>query len=332
VKTSIYVPLTVLYYDKDLLFTIKGLASKSSGTHKINIHISVVGLPEHAEGFDEMCKDIENIYPHVSVSYRLHKPIIKNIGVGPGRTLSMLGYKDEDYMLQIDPHTFFDDGWDIKFISFLDESIALTKNNKTIITCYLDRYFYDENGLPISNFEAAYCFFDIVPERRQAFSKFYGEIIPTWQLADKNKIRNGSDQKYFPSIKFNANCAFGNKEFARYTGLFEGSMFFEEEIIQTINLFENGFCLVYPATRVPASHLYHYDGTRDRRKSLGELINWDVYQEQTAENFISFLNNNRSAVEKYEKYINFDFYKSSRVDKSGEDHVPVVPEYFLNGR
>lgn len=329
---SIYVPLAVLYYDLDLMFTIKGLSEKSSKENNIHIHASIVGMPEHLNGFDESINEIHNAYPHVKITYQVHAPLIKNMGVGPGRSLAMLGYKDEDYMLQIDPHTFLDYNWDNIFISMLDESISLTKNNKTILTCYLDRYTYDENGLPNSNFNAHYCFFDVAPKEKQAKSNYYGEVIPIWQLCGAEDMRNISQKKYYPSIKFNANLSFGNKEFINHTGLFKEAIFYEEEILQTIDLFNNGFCLVYPSSKVPAAHLYQNESESPipRRKSISDLINWDLCQEQTAHNFVNYLNSNKDSVERYQNYINFDFHKQTRIDLSGPHHIPSVPEYFLN--
>ena len=329
---SIYVPLAVLYYDLDLIFTIKGLSEKSSKDNNIHIHVSIVGMPENLEIFKESLNLIKEIPSHVNITYDLHKPLVKNIGVGPGRNLAMLGYKQEDYMLQIDPHTLINYNWDNICLSMLEESIVLTKNNKTIVTCYLDNYIYNQDGSTCSDFNAKYCFFDIMPNDKQAKSNYYGELIPAWQLADPDNISHASGQKYYPSIKFNANFAFGNKEFALHTGLFKEALFFEEEILQTIDLFDNGFSLVYPAQKMPAAHLYHRDSLKPRRKAMGDLINWDIYQEQTAYNFINYLNNHKESVDIYQNYINFNFYKNSRINIDGPDHTPIVPEYFLNGR
>ena len=65
-----------------------------------------------------------------------------NLGMGLGRLIAHGFYNDEDYYLQIDSHSRFDDNWDEKAINSIKEYQALGFK-KPLITQYPKNYWHD---------------------------------------------------------------------------------------------------------------------------------------------------------------------------------------------
>lgn len=174
----------------------------------------------------------------------------KVLGVGKGRKAAYDLYKDEDYLLQCDSHTLFDPNWDSDLIALHQEAKKTLGRDKLILTAYAGWYEIHNSIRAASPYcKPRYPFY----VERNRFSEF----IPNWE--DEELPDDFDSRKFLPCTKFNANFAFGDKEFANFTGLFEPAVFFEEEPFQSITLRQNGFALVFP--NIPRSIVYHlYDG------------------------------------------------------------------------
>ena len=158
------------------------------------------------------------------------------LGVAKGRYITESMYEDEDYVLQIDAHTWFCDFWDVLLIRMLKKH-----DDKTIISGLLPPYepngrYPKGKGVYLAEF---------VEERT------YCEWMPNW-----NPKEVKTDDEFFDN-KFSAHFAFGTKEFGKYSGLNYSSFFWSEEPIQDFNLRSKGFKIVSPNIPYPLlCHLY----------------------------------------------------------------------------
>jgi hypothetical protein len=54
-------------------------------------------------------------------------------------------YNNEDYFLQIDPHSRFNKNWDITLIDTFNQAVETVNNKKTVLTGYLGKYLYNKD-------------------------------------------------------------------------------------------------------------------------------------------------------------------------------------------
>lgn len=224
-----------------------------------------------------------------------------NTGVGKGRHAAREMYDGQDYFLQVDAHTNFEKSWDTKIIKLYNEALEETKTDKTILTGIPNKYLRVGDRIKIDSHVTRYPIF--IPNH------ILHDDFPMLQwgaslLKDfPGKFKNTN--KIVPANKFTASFAFGNSKFADFYGLPEESVFFEEEILQTINLLSEGFRLAFPNTELPITH-YDYDDISNKSELRKMLIN--VYNgdpgEQLWNNFTKFINdpNNLEKCEYFEKY------------------------------
>ena len=141
----------------------------------------------------------------------------------------------------------------------------------------------------------------------QSASRFF-DIIPGWSDFELNHFK---DKEFIPSAKFCANFSFSPGEFALAESLPDGVLFYEEEPIQSVELFSKGFALVFPVVMEPiVGHLYVNDieSKAHGRKALmdyapnSEVANSDVFMARVKETYLGYLARNRDKVKAYEKY------------------------------
>lgn len=295
---SIYVAIPSLG-DSELEHTIDNLIFSSDNPNDITVGIA--------------CMSPDYEFKRLKKKYSKNKNVLikrfdfyKNIGVGKGRKCAMHGYSGQDYLLQIDSHTLLEKGWDTFLIETYADALRETNNSKTILTAYLGRYSH--------TVERGRRSIDIGP-RYPVFVPGYlwqGDYrIPRWRDTPMDEFPEDKrrTEPFLPCVKFNANFAFGNKEFATDTGLFVDSDFFEEEILQTYNLLAKGFSLVFPNQPIPLFHLYTDDiqepplGKRNYSGDMAKPTNID-YEAVMRENYAGYINdpNNQEQLEKFHKY------------------------------
>lgn len=172
------------------------------------------------------------------------------IGVGKARGLVDDMYSDEDYILQIDAHTWFAENWDTTLINLLKQT-----PDKTILTGYATPYKY------INNIRIPEQHGFLLPQYTN--KNIWNDWTMNWTLV---KPTNDVD---FIDTKFCANFAFSSKEWGAYSGLHKQSVFWSEEPLQTINLLNNDFKLLYPNINEPViGHLYSEDIVGELGKRL----------------------------------------------------------------
>jgi hypothetical protein len=204
----------------------------------------------------------------------------------------------------------FAQNWDSELIRLHTEASGETRNKKTILTAYAGHYFLDKDGNRSTDF----------PEGLEQSQKFYYSlyaqfqrrygVIPAASMMLPSMITD-ADRKFFPVSKFSANFAFGNKEFAKNLGLEKNSVFFEEEVIQSVNLLASGFSLVFPNVEsATIRHLYSIQGASvGSRKASSDYISKGLERELNLKQqnvYLSFLANSdiKDVRESYERYAN----------------------------
>jgi len=255
---SIYIAIPTMY-DNQVEFTVNEAIRFADKPEKLTIGLSLMETAHSELDYEVFYeKKIAPLLNYPQVKFKRFKvgEYLPSIGFGRDSSLSM--YTDEDYILQIDSHTLFEKGWDTKLIDIYEGALKETNNPKTIVTSYLPMYVHLDNDQRVSEDKDKLASYPIM-----MFRTWYDTGIPAWKdhnLRTKGIVR---DELYLPCIKFNAQFAFSNKNYIENTGLGIDTIFWEEEIVQTMNLLSAGFSLVFPNMVVPLSHLFQNNTSPD---------------------------------------------------------------------
>jgi len=305
---TIYVAIPSLY-DAELPRTIADAFDKAD--HPERVFVGVAIQDDNQKLFKQLTK-LYKSSKNVNISFTKLAPknVLDDIGVGIGRARSHGFYNDEDYVLQIDSHTMFEQGWDSSLIDLHLQAVTEIQNDKVVLTAYAGHYFLDNNGERTLEFPEGFSttqkfFYSLYSQ----FQRRYG-VVPAAAMVDIGTITD-SDRKFFPASKFSANFAFGNKEFAKNLGLDAKSVFFEEEIVQSVKLLSSGFSLVFPnIDSALIRHLYAKAGAKlEARKNSADYLTKDQERQlnlRQQENYLSFLADDSTKMqrESYERYAN----------------------------
>jgi len=295
---TIYISIPSLN-DTETKVTVENAISSATFPERIYIGVSVLDTDK------KIYKEVEKISKNNSnISCEYNKLNIKDaslFGTGRGRKRAASMYSGQDYMLQVDSHTLFEDGWDVFLIDLFKEAESFLETDRLVLTGYLGNYSYDKKERKKWSIKGNLHYPFYITS--QNFLKY----IPGWDSCDD--IGDHKD-KFIPCVKFNGNFAFGNKEFINNSGLDENSIFYDEEVNQSINLIGNDFAMVFPIVEsFPLAHLYSdfinkYGGKRNffsnyvSDKMKNDLDNFIV------NNYIGFINNpeNKESLKKYSKW------------------------------
>lgn len=318
---SIFVSIPSLN-DPELEYTIQDIIDNSDNFDQI--HVGVACMTDI--DFFNNIKNKFIQYNNIEIKY--FDPL-QNLGVGKGRNNAYSMYNNEDYLLQIDAHTKFEKGWDTFLIDLYQEALIETKNDKTVLTAYLGRYRH-LSGIGRVKLDSMSCYPFYSTEKMTP-----ALLIPRWNTVPFRDIplalKNTTDifyKKFVPCTKFNANFAFGGKEFAKNTGLYIDAVFFDEEIIQSINLIYDGFDLVFPNVSLPLMHLYSQDIRNHdlgKRQLVGHEHNKDdINVKNTNASYLNFINdpNNLDKCKKYKEYADIDYM-------NGNSNLYYIPKNFI---
>jgi hypothetical protein len=319
---TIFVSMATLK-DSETEKTLNNIFSAAKYPERIFVGISCIMKDTNS------FKKIVNGNKNVRVTYTevTKKNAAKVIGVGKGRYVAESLYNGEDYFLQIDSHTLLNDSWDEYMINLFEEAVEEVKSRKIVMTNYLPRYRYFPERSAETD-DSSYSYY--VPRQLYfGFCPMFWDSPLKYFTEQTGKIY---DKKFYPAAKFSAHCAFGDKNFAKNTGLYKEAYFYDEEIVQSINLIDDGFFLVHPnTTDFPLHHLYsadisHLGGTRDyMTESLDNLI-VDKIEEDAKERYLNLLKNNKEKVKKYEKYAKINL----KLGAFNKYHVPEHYDWRLN--
>jgi hypothetical protein len=259
-------------------------------------------------------------YKNISVEFnKLNSKNLSSFGTGDGRKRAASLYSEQDYMLQIDSHTLFLDGWDSYLIDLFNEFKQETGIDKFVLTAYLGEYEYDKDLGRNKISRLYYPFY--VPE------KFFLTNMPEWTTID---VYGMKPEKFIPCNKFNGNFAFGDKNFINNSGRVDDAVFYDEEVLQSINLIGNGFAMVYPnVDSFPLAHLYtqHINDLGGERTYFGDSLSLDdqgVIADRSNQNYVDYITNpnNKKAIEKYQKYARIDVKRGAFAHK-------YIPKKYL---
>jgi len=289
VKT-IYVSLATMD-DEETKVTIENIFNDAVYPERIFIGLSC--STKSKKFYKEMLKLAKN--KNVKVLYtKLKKNNFEDYGTGQARMKAHSMYDGQDYFLQCDSHTNFEPGWDETLINLFEDARSELGYDKIVLTAYLGLYEWTHQGKQVINSQSRYPFYS---------TGFFNTEYVKWKdlpLSDSYK------NKFYPCVKFNGNFAFGGKEFAENPGIYKDAHFYDEEIIQAVNLKNNDFYMVFPNVLLPVTHLYSnyinkFGGKRMHFASYMSEEN-NLYLSNLARNRYKQLINNKDYVKKYEEY------------------------------
>lgn len=261
--------------------------------------------------------------PRIRVSFtKIKRNRFDELGVGKGRIRAEKLYEDEDYFFQVDCHTHFAQDWDEFMIKLYAEAKAAAKSDKVVMTNYVGTYKYHPERKPMYKMErTAYPFYEP--------SILWIDAIPRWS---DHPIWQDKPDKFYPSVKFNAACAFGDRQFAKNTGSSPDRMFYDEEVAYSVELYDMGFSLVFPNLEwFPITHLNGDDRNSygGKRTFVTEYLKpslrpeFDVRQRASYKSFVEDPAN-REKIKNYEKYAKISLKHGAAISR----YIPK--EYRVN--
>lgn len=313
-KNTIYVAIPCLDIDNELESTILSCLLQSDNPNDITIGISFIGNYEFYKAFDDKFKNSDNI------KTSFHE-IEGNNGVGKARIFAASKYDNEDYFLQIDSHMNFARSWDTHLIKKITEAKEKFNNNKVILTAYAGSYKYEHIGNDNYSIRILQNRFGYNEWESQQF-RIKEKFIPLWTYTMDDSLKD-----FMLMPKISAHMMFTYGDFAKNLHISEDVIFWEEEILQSIELINDGYLLIYPGVECYIYHLnsdqiWNHKGYRkgniERHEDLG--LSWDDSCINIENNFLNYLKNNPDKVDKYEKYIGFNLI-------DGYVDTPQIPSY-----
>lgn len=282
--------------DTEIVPTVLNALNSAKYPERIRVGVGIAALKD-----SEYKKLIKLNDPRIRCSFtKIKKNTFDELGVGKGRIRAEVLYNNEDYFLQVDCHTHFAQDWDQFMIDLYTGAKAEAKSDRVVMTNYIGLYKYHPERKPITSMErTAYPFFRP--------GNMWLDAVPRW---GDYPLGKDTPNKFYPSVKFNGACAFGDREFAKNTGSSPDLMFYDEEIVYSVELYNIGFSLVFPNLNwFPITHLNGSD-----RNSFGgsRLFVTDYlkpslkkeFDERLIAGYRRYLSDpkNRDKIRKYERY------------------------------
>ena len=316
---SIYVEIASLE-DTELANTVIDISEKCSGKYNITVGIYLVSSDDFLKELAPKFKDIENILWYIK-----HDPVtINTLGITKGRKSALGMYNEQDYVLQIDSHTKFEQDWDEKVVAYYEEALEITKNPKTILTAWLGSYSYKPERHVVDAMPNYPMF--MLPD----FGKPYSEELMsrvstmTWHFADQ---LNTEEDKYVPLSLYCGNFMFGSSELAKdlYESFNEDLIFVEEELLTSIELKHRGYTFAFPNFELPLTHSYDSRGHEmgGSRAYLEMYLDSEILYDSMESNLQRFYENkkNKVKIKNYAKYAGLEYEEGKLVNNKGY-HIP----------
>jgi hypothetical protein len=274
-RPKIFVSVSVLGWDTELTTTVLSCLQNRSGDNDVTIGIAFIG---NLGEWDEARHDLLVFEdPETSKMVKMKRFRLKdNWGVSRGRNLAASLYSGEDYFLQVDAHTYFANNWDKTLVQKYKEATTITKNKRTVLTAIPLEYVHPNNGaneIYLAEKNIGY----------PAFSEgrwWINGAVPGWNHVDPSGMYSRALKAivtktgFAPSPKTCAAFMFGGKELGKNILLPDNLVFWEEEIVQSVELLSLGFSFVYPLMVGPIYHMYGEwtTPTHGARFNVGELF------------------------------------------------------------
>ena len=309
--------------DSELLPTIRDAFIKAKNPERVNVGIALMySTGKYKRDFKAGVRPYGDRVKHTEVKVT-SRNVFETLGVGKGRKVASELYGNQDYVLQIDSHTLFPQDWDEKLIALHKEAEESLGLSKVILTGYSGHYHYSGEDKREAFTDGGVLRYPFIHEEQR-----FSQVIPNWWDVP---LPQDYPDKFIPCIKFNANFAFGDSSFGKYSGVLEEAIFFEEELTQTINLTSAGFNLVFPVSTEPlichlySSHENEFGGNRPNIEKYMSGLVLQVFNERTTHNYLSFIADpkNQKAIKKWEKYAKCSL-------TFGPLKANYIPEYYIN--
>lgn len=302
---SIFISVPTLV-DPEIYNTIESAIANASDPDSVYIGVACIT----DESFFNV---LRYSFPSPNIAIDRYDPR-ETSGVGKGRTLARKRYDNQDYFLQIDSHTHFMPHWDTVLKNLFNECLVHTGNEKSLLTGYLGRYKF-LNGQRITDDGilryAPFTDNNVFPRGIIGWSDVKISMFPKGR---------GSNDLFVPSNKVSAGFIFSNKHFPENSGLDEDAIFYDEEIIQSIELISNGFSLVFPNRSIPLRHLYHDDQDNSMPKRQTAMHSGN----NQSQRYFKYINN----VENFEKIRIWEEYAHANL-RIGRGEPWYIPKTFV---
>jgi len=299
---SIFVQISS-YHDLELSKTIMNAIEKSSGINQINFGVHSI----YYENNNIEIPDLPN------VKYVISKAP-DNIGMGRGRAIAHQFYAGEDYYLQIDSHSRFDNNWDSYLINLI-EYYKSEGIDKPLITNYPKLYWYENDKEKVREIE------DVI-------TQFYWKDPEGFK--NHRMLTQGTytpKEKNYHTITVSGGSIFVEGEFLKPNELIYAN---GEEVFIAARAFTNGYYLMAP-TKQFMYHLY-WEADKDNKRR----IVWHDFPELCASlneisrnEIFNVLSNGlkgegrlgeERTIEQYGEYCGLDF-KNGLILDNGEDVI-----------
>jgi hypothetical protein len=306
--------------DQEIVSTVVSAIENAQEPSMIYVGVGLLAMKKSTL---KTVKKLSKKYKNVTFSYDKQKHNdVSTLGVGKGRMRAQKLYRDQDYFLQVDSHTYFDKGWDLKLLELFEEACSLIGDDNLVITCIPGVYTNTPNFIPV---------LELAEVRYASYYKqqLFIESVPRWNDWHLS-VQRPNLPKLIPSVKANSAMLFGNKKFAIDTGINEDAFFYDEEVVYSINLVGRGFALVFP--NIEDFPIYHLDSEyitsgHDRYFFLDYLDSElaEVTNDLVKKAYLGFLDDpkNAKSIQAYSEYAKIDLRSGFLLDEQ-----PYIPENF----
>ena len=332
---SIYVSVPSIR-DNEITKTISRCLQKNSGYNQITIGVAGIFFPDEQDEILELLAISKN-KSNVKVKI-LDRNFYSGVGVARQEAMSM--YSGEDYILQIDAHTYFMDGWDeycIKNFKYIKNTV---KEDKVILTSYPPEYRYVGFNKPelvngwdnhaISEFTDK-SLMEVSPHGDSCIYCSQWSPLPLWiekkcRDINKNIIKNN---------KISANYIFADSDFANdYNRMFPFNYgFFDEELVMSIEAHYLGYYFYTIKEGIPVAHLYAEDENQfsGSRSGLDEEY---ILKLNVKQNYLNYTLDpkNRDRIEKFEKYANVKIIELAKSESRKVENRTAILSQRLDER
>jgi len=308
--------------DEELKHTLQNAFTNAHNPERVYAGVGLTAM--HSKTLRDL-KKISKNNKRVSYTFtKQRKNDISTLGIGKGRSKAASLYKNQDYFIQIDSHTFLSKGWDANLINLYEEA----------------RQDLDLEKFVISNIPAVYKYcchkhkdpIKAEPDSRYPYfmtHSFFVDSVPRWK---EFAIYNFRDEMFLPVAKVSPAFIMGDSKFGRNTGIHPNAIFYDEDFTQSANLFGNGFSFVFlNIDDFPVRHLDSNGIVKGHSRYffldyLNQENNKKIH-EKLKEEYYKFVNDpkNKETLSRYRQYSKVDPIKGCFTT-----NADIVPETFNN--
>jgi len=281
---SIFVAIPTLK-DPDIFNTIVSAFNNADDPSSVFVGVAAFVDEEFYQELSQRTSKIDNL-----IIDRYDFEI--NTGTGIGRTYAKLGYDGQDNFLQVDSHTHFEKGWDTILRKLWTGALRETGNEKTVVSGYLPGYtLVDGRMLKLESL----CGYSMFTNNKMCtpWNRIRWIDLPMERFSMVTKT-------FVPAMKISGTFILSDHHYADFSGHVPYMRLYDEEIIQSIELFAAGYALVFPNCEIPLLH--HYAGPRQTGRSTAR---------EMEESIDRYMLENPEKCRKWERYTKTDLTNSS---------------------